>query len=123
VRVPNADWIAADRRGLHHLRRDLGRVRAWICRGTSSMSVDLLLAEGAGRRGRARHAGAVAARGRAAGELHAAWPLPKIFRMTKGGKLNEGIFEGETINTPSMLCVEDYLDALKWAKRSAASRR
>jgi phosphoserine aminotransferase len=45
-----------------------------------------------------------------------AWPLPKVFRLVSGGKLIRGIFEGETINTPSMLCVEDYLDALAWAE-------
>jgi phosphoserine aminotransferase len=45
-----------------------------------------------------------------------AWPLPKVFRLTSGGKLSEGIFIGETINTPSMLCVEDALDGLRWAE-------
>src|SRR5262245_53288260 len=45
-----------------------------------------------------------------------AWPLPKIFRLTSGGKLMEGVFAGETINTPSMLCVEDALDSLRWAE-------
>lgn len=47
-----------------------------------------------------------------------AWPLPKIFRMTNGGKLIEGIFVGDTINTPSMLCVEDYIDALEWSQKT-----
>jgi phosphoserine aminotransferase len=46
-----------------------------------------------------------------------AWPLPKVFRLTSKGKINEGIFRGETINTPSMLCVEDALDGLRWAER------
>jgi phosphoserine aminotransferase len=51
------------------------------------------------------------------------WPLPKVFRLTSGGKLSEGIFRGETINTPSMLCVADYLDACSGSKRLAASRQ
>jgi phosphoserine aminotransferase len=56
-------------------------------------------------------------------ESHApAWPLPKIFRITKDGALNEGVFRGETVNTPSMLCVEDALDGLKWAESIGGAR-
>ena len=116
VRVPNGDWIAADREGLT------------ICDATSAAFAQKLdLARSSmsrlspGRRfwaARPRMACSILSP-RAAERLKTytpPWPLPKIFRMTNGGKLIEGIFEGETINTPSMLCVEDYLDALQWAK-------
>ena len=116
VRVPNADWIAAHRAGLSICDATSGAFAQdinWTKIDVGTFSWQKALG------GEAAH-GMLVLSPRAVERLErepSPRPLPKIFRLTKGGKLIDGVFKGETINTPSMLCVEDWLFALDWAER------
>jgi phosphoserine aminotransferase len=115
VRVPNGDWIADNRTGLtlcDATSAVLAQDIPWDKIDVATFSWQKVLG------GEGAH-GMLVLGPRAVERLESytpPWPLPKIFRLTSGGKLIEGVFRGETLNTPSMLCVEDMLDALRWAE-------